>query len=101
MVPPGFGPGSQFTVDFAPSEVAPPTAVPIDSKMSGYGGSAAAPSPAPAHADDGFASGFNNPGWTPPPATAPTASAQAYPVGSEPEIQVSATATPVYSSKPY
>lgn len=82
VVPPGFGPGSTFTVEFAPEALAqveapmadaytpPPPTVPHANKP--Y----AIPEAPPA-ADDGFASGFNNPNYMP-----------------------SSTATPVYSS-PY
>jgi hypothetical protein len=72
VIPPGFGPGSTFTVEFAPPEAALPEAVPASS-------AATAPTAAPVgppppvnhHTDDGFASGFNNPGYVP--------QAQAYP----------------------
>lgn len=97
IVPPGFGPGSTFTVEFASEEAAPPkTSHPSPS----------APAAPATGGDDGFASGFNNPGWT-PPATAVSAS--------EPEVHVSAydegngsstaypttSATPLYTPSKY
>ena len=87
VVPPGFGPGSSFTVEFAPKddEVKPSYAAP--SAPSAPAPSAppqvATPYVPPAnnhHADDGFASGFNNPNYE------PDVSYSSYP-----------TATPVYS----
>lgn len=89
VVPDGFGPGSTFTVEFAPSQSTEPvTAVPLEdkydysstTKTSSYQSSGPPPPVAPAAAaatttgDDGFASGFNNPNWRP----APTAQAVPY-----------------------
>lgn len=69
VVPPGFGPGSTFTVEFAPEEEAPPP--PTTSSYSAPAATAAAAPPPPA-GDDGFASGFNNPNYMPPTANATT-----------------------------
>lgn len=100
IVPQGFGPGSTFTVEFADGPT-PPT----------YSDNTAAAAPtvtataAPANnnynnpnADDGFATGFNNPNWIPEPIPAS-------PYGGEAEIDLSSypTATdakPVYSNTP-
>ena len=103
IVPPGFGPGSTFTVEFAPAEeAAPPTPVaPVmaQASVAPAGNTAAGssvPPPAPG-VDDGFASGFNNPHWRPPPpqpaaATAPTATAvTAVSAHNEPEVYVPTT----------
>jgi hypothetical protein len=75
VVPPGFGPGSTFTVEFTTDETAPPA--PPSTKETYHPSSApviapAAPSyPASAthDADDGFASGFNNPHYRQPTTT--------------------------------
>lgn len=103
VIPPGFGPGSTFTVEFAPEEKAVTAAPAV----------AAAPAftTAPiAHGDDGFATGFNNPNYTPPPQAA-AASATVVSV-SEPEANAAyeanidltsyptTTATPIYSNPP-
>jgi hypothetical protein len=76
IVPPGMGPGSTFTVEFAPPETAA-TASPYSEQMqSKYSPSAssqgyAAVPPAPATGgDDGFASGFGNNNFRPPTANA-------------------------------
>lgn len=66
VIPPGFGPGSTFTVEFAPDEVPPPAKAEIPSS------------------GDGFAAGFNNPNWR------PDATATAVPAN-EPEVVVQAT----------
>lgn len=111
VVPPGFGPGSTFTVEFADD----------DEKIGGGGGSGGKlptkyqkqeynsynPTPEPALAqtttsantnrpthDDGFATGFNNPGFVP-----------ASTVGQDYDINVSSypaasDARPVYSTTP-
>lgn len=103
MIPPGFGPGSIFTVEFAPEEQPPsdtkPTAPFPDV------GTASTP-----QGNDGFATGFNHPNYVPPPAASATAVS-----ASEPEVHVAAvaqeeadidlsaypttSATPIYSSK--
>jgi hypothetical protein len=76
VIPDGFGPGSTFTVEFAPQAAAPVTAVPVveDSSYTKTNNDYHQPPPpvAPntAAGDDGFASGFNNPNWRPPTATA-------------------------------
>ena len=84
IVPNGFGPGSVFTVEFAPEHEAPSSYNSMPSNKipseqaaafnntrpnNNYGGSA--PSPANNNnnydgVDDGFASGFNNANWRPP-----------------------------------
>lgn len=65
VVPAGFGPGSTFTVEFAPPNEAPPTTVPEKYTTSTYASEpvatatpAAAPPPPPASGADDFASGF-------------------------------------------
>jgi hypothetical protein len=82
IVPNGFGPGSSFTVEFAPPNALPPA---YDNKVPeqeaaainntrpvatapSYGNRVEpmAPPAVTNHGDDGFASGFNNPNWTPP-----------------------------------
>jgi hypothetical protein len=80
VIPDGFGPGSTFTVEFAPHAMAPVTAVPVEDSYTSkteYQSSPAGPPPPVApnttSGDDGFASGFNNPNWR------PTATAQAVP----------------------
>ena len=87
VVPPGFGPGSTFTVEFAPDEkpatqqqpmplptkqeetnyhnVVPPASSSVKNSTSNNNN----------HGDDGFASGFNNPHYRPPSSQAPTAQA--------------------------
>lgn len=85
VVPPGFGPGSTFTVEFAPEESSQPHASPApvlqeatkadeyNSGSSGYNNAPVAPvSSAPPAGDDGFASGFGNPHYKPPTANATT-----------------------------
>eukprot|EP00934_Nitzschia_sp_Nitz4_P004450 Nitzschia sp. Nitz4//scaffold20_size174350//172047//172957//NITZ4_002135-RA/size174350-snap-gene-0.254-mRNA-1//-1//CDS//3329541908//4440//frame0 len=110
IVPEGFGPGSTFTVEFA------------DTPAPTYATSTpAAPAPAPApvpysatatpaqintnnnNADDGFATGFHNPGWRP---TATVATATATTNYNEDEIDLSSYPTasdakPVYNASPY
>ena len=82
VVPPGFGPGSTFTVEFAPEEKpatpAPAATAPPSMKQdeTNYH-NVVPPSSSVSHSsnhqgDDGFASGFNNPNYRPP---APTAQA--------------------------
>ena len=100
IIPPGYGPGMSFTVEFAPESAAPgsyaPAAAPSN-KVPAYEAAAinntrpppttsSVPPAAANHADDGFASGFNNPNWTPPP---PTASATVQ----DPEFDISAYPT--------
>lgn len=84
VVPPGFGPGSTFTVEFAPDEKPatqqqPPTPLPTKQEETNYH-NVVPPSSSVNHSnnhgDDGFASGFNNPHYRPPAQTAaPTAQA--------------------------
>jgi len=120
IIPPGFGPGMTFTVEFAPESAAPAAAAAssysstmMNNKIpaqqaaqmnntrptttSSYGNDETpyasltplAPPPNTNHqADDGFASGFNNPNWSPPPPTTQQANgngnyptSQAVPVG--------------------
>lgn len=67
VVPPGFGPGSTFTVEFAPPEEEAPGKS-ASGANNGYSATPSAPPPPPPPAgDDGFASGFNNPNYRPPP----------------------------------
>ena len=92
VVPTGFGPGSTFTVEFAPET--PQTSAPPASSGPPPGQSSLP--------DDGFATGFNNPNWR-PPAPAPVAASAPYEVVplTEEEIDLnaypSATATAVQS----
>lgn len=82
VVPPGFGPGSTFTVEFAPDEkpaTAPPAPFPTKQQQQQPEATSNYPTVAPPsttttthQGDDGFASGFNNPNYRPP---APTAQA--------------------------
>jgi len=68
VVPPGFGPGSTFTVEFAPPEEEAP-----GKTSNSYSSTPSAPPPPPPPGgDDGFASGFNNPNYNPPTANATT-----------------------------
>ena len=91
IIPAGYGPGMSFTVEFAPESAAPGSYAPVapNDKVPAYEAAAINNTRPPAtnisyvnnntstavpaagnHADDGFASGFNNPNWTPPPPTA-------------------------------
>lgn len=114
IVPPGFGPGSTFTVEFAddPSPPPPPSRTPTQS--SSYT-APVAPATTYNHSnnnnhnndvDDGFATGFRNPNFVPPTSTAPTATATATSYGAEEDVDLSAYpsatahAQPVYSSTP-
>lgn len=82
VIPPGFGPGSTFTVEFAPDETTPSTTAQHHQQQQ----SSSAPKPSNYEtvvppvsssipmsnnnsdnlADDGFASGFGNPNYRPP-----------------------------------
>ena len=66
VVPSGFGPGSTFTVEFADEETAPAAAAQPATKET-YSPAPKLPSGPPPSGDDGFASGFGNPGYKPPP----------------------------------
>jgi hypothetical protein len=100
IIPPGFGPGMSFTIEFAPEHEAPPvnpyTKIPaeqaavINDTRPAHGGysSSAPPPPANSGVDDGFASGFNNPNWRPPPQQPAYASAH-----TDPEIDLSSYPT--------
>jgi hypothetical protein len=81
VVPPGFGPGSTFTVEFTTDETAP-SPPPPSTKETYHPSSAPVIAPAAAvapsypvsathDADDGFASGFNNPHYRPTTTSAP------------------------------
>jgi hypothetical protein len=117
IVPNGFGPGSSFTVEFAPPNAMPPSsydkvpeqeAAAINNTrplaMAPYGNVEPMATPAPTnHGDDGFVSGFNNPNWTPPPQQA-----HAYSATHDPDIDLNAypssQAVPVTTyatAKPY
>lgn len=106
IIPQGFGPGSTFTVEFADADT-----MPTASKQS-YGSTPTrAPAPTPPHVnnddDDGFATGFNNPGFVPQATVTSNVGANDYsyyptatdakPVYSEP----SSAAYAPYVSKPY
>jgi hypothetical protein len=89
VVPAGFGPGSTFTVEFAPDETPPPEKF----TMSHYDGNAVAASatPAPASAGvDDFASGFGR--------TPVTANATTNFNGGSRYAHSGAQATPVYNN---
>jgi hypothetical protein len=101
VVPPGFGPGSKFTVEFAPEETAVPApsapVAPVPATKADYGGTSynnapvAPVAPPPPGGDDGFASGFGNPHYKPPVAQATTSFSDQY-YQQYPSTQ----ATPVY-----
>ena len=106
IVPNGFGPGSTFTVEFAPASAAPPeTKIPVQqaaeynntrvpaNDYAPYATASATPAPPASHGDDGFASGFNNPNWSPPPASSNEVEINAYPV--------SQSSGPYATAKPY
>ena len=113
VIPPGFGPGSTFTVEFAPEEAA--HAAPAKTSMpastpSVYAAPTAQVQAASAAVDDGFAAGFNNPNYVPPTATAtavsynePEVNVNSY-YNHEPDVDLSSypttSATPLYSSSP-
>jgi hypothetical protein len=114
VIPPGFGPGSTFTVEFAPEEAAhvPPakTSTPTPSVYATPTAHAQAAGTSSAAVDDGFAAGFNNPNYVPPTATAtavsynePEVNVNPY-YNHEPDVDLSSypttSATPVYSSAP-
>jgi len=71
IIPQGFGPGSTFTVEFADADTSPASSTMAASKQESYGlaptraAAAGPPPPQGAHDDDGFATGFNNPGFVP------------------------------------
>lgn len=67
IIPQGFGPGSTFTVEFADAETSPyTTATSTQSYGSAPTRTTAPPPPSQqSDYDDGFASGFNNPGFVP------------------------------------
>lgn len=75
VVPPGFGPGSTFTVEFAPDEkpatpslqTAPlqPTKQPQETNYHNIVPPSSSVSQSNNQGDDGFASGFNNPNHRP------------------------------------
>merc|ERR1712070_792893 len=67
IIPQGFGPGSTFTVEFAEAETSPyTTATSTQSYGSAPTRTTAPPPPSQQNDhDDGFASGFNNPGFVP------------------------------------
>ncbi len=108
IIPEGFGPGSTFTVEFADVDSPPSAAA---SNNASYGSTPTTTTPPPQSSgndyDDGFATGFNNPGFVPQAAPASNVGASDYssyptatdakPVYSE---QYSSNYTP-YVSKPY
>lgn len=99
IVPEGFGPGSTFTVEFAPEEKAKP---PAPAAPPAYAPATAATTTAPPPSgDDGFASGFNNPHWRPTASAVPSSEPE---VTVEPDIAVggaypTTSATPLYHPK--
>jgi hypothetical protein len=106
VIPAGFGPGSTFTVEFAPEGETSPqcktNAVPPSSGQTQNTSTG----------DDGFATSFGNPNSRPPPTTVATAvpasepeiSLSGYGQNNEADIDLGAypttSATPVYSSAP-
>jgi hypothetical protein len=93
FIPDGFGPGSTFTVEFA--EEAPTKTTTSTTPQSSYPTAPAVPQNNNTH-DDGFATGFNNPGFSPAPAAT---------AGYDADIDLSAYPTasdvkPVYGSAP-
>ena len=98
IVPNGFGAGSSFTVEFAPASAAPPA---VENKIPVQQAAEINNTRVPANdtpyatadavpVDDGFASGFNNPNWTP--------SSNATEVNAYPVTQSSG---PYATAKPY
>jgi hypothetical protein len=96
IVPPGFGPGMTFTVEFA--DAVPPPTADVTAVATNDPASATTTTAVPAddRPDDGFVSGFNNPHYQPPPPAAQATTtfsddynAQYYPTSN-------AQATPVY-----
>lgn len=66
VVPAGFGPGSTFTVEFAPDEVeAAPAATAYAPQPTNQESTPYRVPPSTHAADDGFASGFNNSNYVP------------------------------------
>jgi hypothetical protein len=106
VVPPGFGPGSTFTVEFAPPEVVPQKPAQSYSTTTPSSTAAVPNNSNNTTGDDGFASGFQNPGWHPTTtATAvatnePVFSPNAHTYDSNSGSYPTATAQPVYSSGP-
>jgi len=114
IVPSGFGPGSVFTVEFAPASQAPTNpsyesnnssmqsnkipeaqAAAMNNTRPTSGNYSSAPQYGASNTnktsgDDGFASGFNNPSWQPPPQQ-PTVYANTMSV--EPEVDLSSYPT--------
>ena len=97
VVPAGFGPGSTFTVEFAPDELPPSEKYTMSQYCNDYVPAATAtpaaalPPPSAASGMDDFATGF---GGAPRASATTNFSGGRYP-------QSSATATPVYSSSNY
>jgi hypothetical protein len=107
VIPPGFGPGSTFTVEFAPEEAAPAAPTKTSTPTPSVYATPTAQVQAASAADDGFAAGFNNPNYVPPTATATAVSHNEPEVNVnpyEPDVDLSSypttSATPVYSSAP-
>jgi hypothetical protein len=107
VIPEGFGPGSTFTVEFAPQH-APEGNIPQKQSPSAPSSTAVQSATHSPLQDDGFATGFNNPGWKPPH----TATAAAV-AATEPDVEVDAigdqdasgsyptiAAQPVYTTTP-
>ena len=91
IIPQGFGPGSTFTVEFADADVPSATTTTTASKQS--------PSQGPRN-DDGFANGFNNPGFVPQATPASNVEANDhsyYPTATDAQPIYAETAQPVYS----
>lgn len=103
VIPEGFGPGSTFTVEFADVD-APPATTATSNKYS-YGASPTRTTPPPQSSgndyDDGFATGFNNPGFVPQASPASNVGSNDYS-----SYPTATDAKPVYlepyvSAKPY
>uniref|UniRef100_A0A7S4A9U4 Uncharacterized protein n=1 Tax=Pseudo-nitzschia australis TaxID=44445 RepID=A0A7S4A9U4_9STRA len=107
-IPQGFGPGSTFTVEFAPPGAQPPQQSKQDSY--GYGSAAPTATAAPAQAipppqqndyDDGFATGFNNPNFVQQATPASSVGADdysSYPSATDAQPIYAETSEPVYSA---
>lgn len=101
IIPKGFGPGSTFTVEFAPPNAQPSQ----QSKQDSYGAAPAQATPPPQQDDydDGFATGFNNPNFVQQATPASSVGAydySSYPSATDAQPICAETAEPVYS-EPY
>ena len=106
IIPPGFGPGSTFTVEFADADLDVPPTTTTASKQS-YMSPATAAAPQRPGNDDGFSNGFNNPGFVAQATPATNVGANdysSYPTATDAQPIYAETAQPTYTpyvSKPY